>query len=135
MKNLFLVGEQIYLRPIEKEDGPTVLPWLNDPEVRRTLLNRAPLNMIRENEFIEHASKSEHDQIFVVVRKEGDRPIGAAGFHQIDFLNRQCVFDILIGDKESWGLGHGTEATRLLIDHAFSTMNLNRIALNVYEYN
>src|SRR5262245_32675115 len=117
MKNPFLIGRQIYLRPIEREDGPTVLPWINDPEVRRTLLNRGPLNMVRENEFIDHISKSEHDLVLVVVRKEGDRPVGATGFHLIDFPNRHCVFGLVIGDKESWGQGHGTEATRLMLEH------------------
>jgi RimJ/RimL family protein N-acetyltransferase len=135
MKNPYLLGERIYLRPIERDDGPTILPWINDPVVRRTLLHRGPLNMIHENDYIDRISRSEHDLALLIVRKTDDKPIGATGFHGIDFRNRHCQFGILIGDKESWGLGHGTEATRLMVDHAFSTMNLNRVWLHVYEDN
>jgi RimJ/RimL family protein N-acetyltransferase len=35
----------------------------------------------------------------------------------------------------AWGKGHGTEATRLVLGHAFDTLNLNRVWLHVYEYN
>ena len=38
-------------------------------------------------------------------------------------------------DKGSWGQGYGTEATRLVVQHAFATLNLNRVWLEVYEYN
>jgi RimJ/RimL family protein N-acetyltransferase len=42
---------------------------------------------------------------------------------------------IAIGAKEFWGPGHGTEATRLLVDHAFATLNLHRVWLRVAEDN
>ncbi len=31
--------------------------------------------------------------------------------------------------------GYGTEATRLMLDHAFGTLGLHRIALFVFEFN
>jgi len=135
MQNPFLIGESIYLRPVEREDGPLVLPWLNDPDVRHTLYNRGPLNLIRETDFIERMSQSEHDLVLMIVRKSDDQPIGVTGFHQIDFSNRHCLFGLTIGDKEAWGKGHGTESTRLMVEHAFRTMNMNRVWLQVFEYN
>src|SRR5436309_3320349 len=38
MKNPFLIGEKLYLRPLEQEDAPHIVPWFNDPDVRRTTL-------------------------------------------------------------------------------------------------
>src|SRR5262249_50692365 len=64
-----------------------------------------------------------------------DLLIGAAGLHDIDLRNRHAWFGITIGDKSAWGKGHGTEATRLILELAFGTLNLNRVFLHVYEYN
>lgn len=41
----------------------------------------------------------------------------------------------IFGESSEWGKGYGTEATRLLVQHAFETMNLNRVWLLVYEFN
>ena len=37
MKNAFLIGKQIYLKPLEEEDlDGDYLKWLNDPEIITT---------------------------------------------------------------------------------------------------
>ena len=45
------------------------------------------------------------------------------------------MYHITIGEKDVWGRGYGTEATRLMLDHAFGTLGLHRIALTVFEFN
>jgi RimJ/RimL family protein N-acetyltransferase len=61
--------------------------------------------------------------------------IGATGLEQIDFRNRHAKFGIFIGAKEEWGKGYGTEATHLVTQHAFLTLNLNRVWLHVVADN
>jgi len=39
------------------------------------------------------------------------------------------------GEKAEWSKGYATEATHLLIGHAFETLNLNRVWLHVYDKN
>jgi ribosomal-protein-alanine N-acetyltransferase len=131
----FLIGKQIYLRPLEREDAPALAAWINDPEVRRTLNRYQPINLREEEEFITRSAQSEHDLGLGIVLTDGDRLIGAAGLHRMDFKNRHACFGIFIGDKAEWGKGHGHEATSLLLKHGFETLNLNRIWLMVFEYN
>jgi RimJ/RimL family protein N-acetyltransferase len=45
------------------------------------------------------------------------------------------MYHITIGEKEVWGRGYGTEATRLMLDHAFGGLGLHRVALTVFEFN
>jgi hypothetical protein len=44
-------------------------------------------------------------------------------------------FDIYIGEKDCWGKGYGTEATRLICRYGFNKMRLHRILLWVADAN
>jgi RimJ/RimL family protein N-acetyltransferase len=135
MKNPFLIGSKVYLRPLEREDAAVFVPWVNDPEVTRTLLLSRPMNLRAEEQFIERLYQDEEQVILGIVRRDEDRLIGSAGLHHIRHKDRHTGFGIVIGDKESWDKGYGSEATALLVRHAFDTLNLNRVWLHVFEEN
>ncbi|MDF2760844.1 MAG: acetyltransferase, ribosomal protein N-acetylase, partial [Thermomicrobiales bacterium] len=46
-----------------------------------------------------------------------------------------ALFRIVIGEKDVWGQGYGTEATRLMAKEAFDTMGLSEIRLEVFNHN
>ncbi len=136
MQNPFLIGEQVYLRPLEEADVPICVRWLNDPEVNRTLMaGRFPLNLLREREYIQKLYKDQENLILAIILKDGDRHIGNTGLEDIHPVHRSAMFGIVIGEKDCWGKGYGTEAARLMVRHGFQTLNLNRISLNVYDFN
>jgi [ribosomal protein S5]-alanine N-acetyltransferase len=133
--NPFLIGDKVYLRPLEKADAPLIVPWFNDQEVIRTLLRYRPLTLREEEEYLDQVTRNEGNVILGIVLRETDRLIGATGLHKIDFRNRHSCFGILIGEKTEWGKGYGTEATGLVVRYAFETLNLNRVWLQAFEYN
>ena len=135
MKNPFLIGTRIYLRPLDQADAPLLQPWMNDAEVTRNLRAYRPFSLRDEEAFIDRIAKDEHAVAFGIVLRETDRLIGTTGLHDLEFRNRHAQFGISLGDKNEWGKGYGTEATRLMLGHAFATLNLNRVWLHVYEYN
>jgi RimJ/RimL family protein N-acetyltransferase len=135
MDNPFAVGKRVYFRPLEREDAALVQPWVNDPDVTRTLRTHGPLNRRAEEAFIDRVTQSPADVVAVIVRRDVETAVGLTGLHQFDFKARHAVFGITIGDKQAWGLGFGTEATFLMVRHAFETLNLNRVMLQVYEQN
>ena len=135
MKNPFLIGERIYLRPLEREDAPIFVPWVNDQEITRNLILYRPMNRDQEEEFIARASKDQAGMVLGIALRKDDRLIGNTGFHALHLKDRHIGFGILIGDKTEWDRGYGTEATALMARYGFETLNLNRIWLHVYEHN
>ena len=135
MQNPFLIGERIYLRPIEEADASNYVRWLNDAEVSRYLAASFPLNLFREQEYVRNLYTDRNGLNLALSLQDGDRHIGGAGIHDIHQTDRSATFGIVIGEQDCWGKGYGTEATRLLVAHGFDTLNLNRIGLNVFEFN
>jgi ribosomal-protein-alanine N-acetyltransferase len=135
MQNPYLIGRTIYLRPPEVEDAPALVTWFNDPEVTRTLRHYQPMSLAKEKEFLEQINRSETEIALAIVVRETDQFIGVAGFRDLSVRHRHAAFGISIGEKTMWGRGYGAEATQLLVRHAFQTLNLNRVQLEVYEFN
>lgn len=133
-----IYGERIRLRAVEKSDLPRFVVWLNDPEVIEGLIIHLPLSMAGEEDWFEAMRKRpavEHPMVIEVQQGDDWLPIGNVGIHDIDWRCRSATVGIFIGDKANWNRGYGTDAMALLLKHAFETLNLNRLALDVYESN
>jgi len=135
MDRPFLIGKLIYLRPLEPDDADRFATWLNDARVTRTLRARGPITRAFKREWIERVTRDDKALACSIVRRRDDRHIGSTGLHEIDWQARSAGFGISIGIPEMWGKGYGTEATRLITDHAFRTLNLNRVWLDVHASN
>jgi RimJ/RimL family protein N-acetyltransferase len=135
MKNVFLAGKGIYLRPVERADSTLFVRWVNDAEITRTLLLHRPMTHEAEEEFLMTVAKSDKDVVLGIVARESDQLVGITGLHQIEFKDRHACFGILIGEKSQWGKGYCTEATILMVGYAFDTLNLHRVSLHVVEHN
>jgi RimJ/RimL family protein N-acetyltransferase len=67
--------------------------------------------------------------------RDSGRLIGTCAFSQLDADNGSAMFHITIGEKDAWGLGLGSEATALMLEHAFERLGLHRVALSVFSFN
>jgi RimJ/RimL family protein N-acetyltransferase len=134
MRNAFLVGDHVYLRPLGEEDAPRATAWMNDREVTRTMAWVGPISLEQEQRFIREAI-SETTMVLGVVLKQSDELIGATALSGIDHRNRTASYGIVIGAKDLWGMGIGTEVTRLMCVLGFADLNLNRIELEVFADN
>jgi diamine N-acetyltransferase len=133
-----IYGERIRLRAITRSDLPFFVEWLNDLEVTRGLIHFLPFSMEDEEVWFERmrqTPREEHPLVIDICSEEGWEPIGNCGLFSIDWRIRQAEFGIVIGAKQHWNKGYGTEALTLIIQHGFETLNLNRIFLRVYANN
>ncbi len=135
MTNQKIIGERIYLRRLKEDDASQkYCDWLNDPEVNKYLETRK--STIDELKQYIRKQLSDPNSFFVgVFDKENDKHVGNIKLEPIDWTKKRAIFGILIGDKEYWGKGIGAEATKLIVDHAFRSMGLEKIELGVIAEN
>ena len=129
---VFLPGDRVDLRPIEREDLEFLQAAINDPAVRRNLTVRWPLNYDQEEEWFEEQVTSEENINLLIVGEDG--PAGAIGLGPIDNQNGTAELGIWLQAADQ-GNGYGTEASTLLLDHAFDELRLHRIEARVFEGN
>lgn len=133
-----ILGKRIRLRAPEREDIPLFVKWLNDPEVRYGLGHFLPMSQAREERWFEDMLKRppETHPLTIEVR-EGNNWIAIGNLGLFDFNPRahSAEVGIMIGNKDYWNKGYGTEAMELVLQHGFETLNLHRIMLQVYAFN
>jgi RimJ/RimL family protein N-acetyltransferase len=129
-------GNKIGLRAIEKLDLPLLKYWRNNPAFRRNFREVRELNDYNQELWFERTCRSSSDFMFIIVRLEDNEPLGAAGLLYINWINRSADFSFYIGyeDKYIDEIGYAEEATKLLIDYGFNNLNLNKIWMELYEF-
>lgn len=130
MTNPFLTGEKIYLAPLSKKDISDIyISWLNDKEVCKDNSHATfPNTRAKTLAYIKSLENSKEEIAFAIRWIENDIHIGNIAIKKIDRINRSAELAIIIGDKNYWNKGVGSEAYKLMIDYGFNTLNLNRIS-------
>lgn len=131
-----LIGKRVCLRPIEREDLERFVRFFADAEVRAHLTLVVGPGLAEEALWFEETLRLPPlERPFAVELLQGTekpRLVGSAGLRAFDWRNRSAELGLVIGDKAMWGQGLGTEVTRLLLRHAFFTLNLHRVWLRVF---
>jgi RimJ/RimL family protein N-acetyltransferase len=136
-----IIGDRIRFRAIEKEDLPSFVRWLNDPDVKKGLSLLYPLSLAEEEEWFAAMLKKVPRERPMAIEIQPDPKentwvfVGNCGFFDINLENRSAEIGIHIGEKKYWDKGFGTRAMGLILEHGFANMNLHRIYLQVYETN
>lgn len=131
----FLVGRRVFLRPFSEDDLRYVQKWSNDSEIRRLTGEIAPMSRQEAEEFYKHLRADKDRVWFAVVLKRGNRVIGEVGLLRM-FRPWRCTdMSIIIGEKNTWGKGYGTEAGRLLLKYAFEQLKFHRVSIGVVGFN
>jgi len=132
---LNIVGKNIALGPLRHDLIPLYMKWINDFEVVRGLSILPPLTWESEEAWYESASRSRTSASFTVYERPILRPLGNCGLFGIDHKNRTAELGIMLGEKDCWGKGYGTEAVSLVLDYGFTGLGLHNIMLTVFSFN
>ena len=133
-----LIGERIILREYRKEDIKHIRDWVNDPIIANNLSDRFlyPHTMNATENFVNSVLEGKSDQKgFVIAHRESEEYIGQIDLFKFDWKNRSVEFGIVIGKQENQCKGYGSEAILLLQEFVFDRLNLNRLQLQVHDFN
>jgi RimJ/RimL family protein N-acetyltransferase len=131
-----LAGPTVVLRRHDAANLAAFRRWYADPEVARlTRYQDGPMRSEDIERFFEARVVGLDSLAMAIHVRETEQLIGTCAFSQLDGDNGSALFHITIGEKRAWGMGYGTEATRLMLEHAFSTLGLHRVGLAVFEFN
>lgn len=134
-ENIILKGQKIYLSPLEEGDLAQSRLWVNDKSLWPLMLRYLPVTSKDQKNWYEALVSDPAKAVFAVRTNKGKKHVGNTGFYEIDSVHRRANFWILIGAKEDWGKGYGTEAIQKMVAYGFENLNLNRIYLDVAEEN
>ncbi|MHA2225277.1 MAG: GNAT family N-acetyltransferase [Candidatus Hodarchaeales archaeon] len=133
-----LKGKYIFLRGLEVSDVDEIMKYWNNPELQQ--FHSQPRFASRDEEIVWIQSTWERRQkgeayIFGICLIKKKLYIGNIELRILSNINRRGSLGIGIFDPNYWGKGYGTEASILLLDYAFSTLNLHTIELEVFSFN
>ena len=129
-------GRSVTLRRHRQENLPAVVRWYHDPELARlTRYQTRPMSSDEVAQFFRTRLIAPEAMAYAIHERLGDRLIGLTTFSALDPDNGSALFHITIGERDAWGRGMGTEATELMLDHAFRRLGLHRVGLSVFAFN
>jgi RimJ/RimL family protein N-acetyltransferase len=132
-RHAFLVGEKVYLRPLDAADldGP-YLEWINDHQVTRFLeAGRSPVSRAMLQRYVDTAAQAADTVMLAIIEKASGVHVGNIKLAGIHPVHRRADLGVMLGDKTRWGRGYGREAVALVLAYGFERLNLNKIYLGV----
>jgi RimJ/RimL family protein N-acetyltransferase len=131
-----IIGKKTRLREKKLSDVRNDYRWQSDPELSR--LDAAPtLEMSFAIYLLDYSS--------IVNRRDGRFPlaietlegkhIGNCTCYDIDAKKGEAQVGIMIGDRDYWDKGYGSDAVNTLVDHVFSNSSLDRLYLKTLDWN
>jgi RimJ/RimL family protein N-acetyltransferase len=131
-----LDGDRVVLKRHVPGNLAAFMRWYADPEVSRlTRYQDGPMARPEIERFFQARVLGTDSLAMAIHERASDRLLGTCAFSQLDGENGSALFHITIGEKDAWGQGFGTEATRLMLEHAFERLRLHRIGLSVFAFN
>jgi ribosomal-protein-alanine N-acetyltransferase len=132
-------GERVWLRPTEPSDLIEDSQYAGDAEVGHFLGAKTPMSKAAAERFsAEIFSQNQHDPQgygYSICLLGSADSIGTIFLRNVDKVNGSGIVGIFIGDRRYLGKGYGTDALNALVDFGFGELRLERIELEVFDYN
>lgn len=130
-----IIGNHIYLRPIEMGDTERIVQWRNQERVRHNFLYQKPFTKEGHEEWMRTRVAAGEVVQFIICGKESGRAVGSVYFRDIDMRHKKAEYGIFIGEADCAGQGWGSEAARLAVGYARDTLKLHKLMLRVFADN
>ena len=130
-------GQKVVLREKRLEDTVDDYHWRKDDELARLDATR-PIKMSYDD-YVRYAkdelAHSNRWSKRFAIDTHDDVHIGNCMYYDIDLRRGEAELGIMIGDRDYWDRGYGTDSVDTLLTHVFTTTTLQRIYLHTLDWN
>lgn len=136
--DLVRAGHLVQLRKHLARDENAFVQWYTDSDIAYVLRHDLrPLTPYQAQGYFSTIvlPNSAHGTAWAIHEGATGKLIGTTAITEIDESKGECLFRIVIGVKEAWGKGYGTDATRLAVAEAFERFGLHAVNLEVFDHN
>lgn len=132
-----IVGNKVKLREKRLSDARDDYVWQSDPELAR--LDAAPVFKVSFPVYLLDYTDQLHDPglnryPFAVETADG-KHIGNCTCYDFNEDKGEAQLGIIIGDRDYWDKGYGTDAVSTIVNYIFLHTNLKRIYLKTLDWN
>jgi len=128
-------GALVRLRAFEPEDAERYRAWINDPETAQFIDRARPVGRAEHEAWYRSLMASSSAAVFAVDRLIDGEFIGLVWLYDIHERHRRAEVRIVIGEKNAWGGGYGSDALRVLARIAFGERKLDKLWADVLATN
>lgn len=118
----------VYIRPLSLEDALISYQWRNDPKIW-TLTGSRPNQHITaemETEWLRNVLMRKNEKRFAICIAPNQKYVG--NIHLSNIIETTAQYSgLFIGERELWGKGIGTTASKLLVEYAFTDLNIQSL--------
>lgn len=135
MEQPTLFTQRLTLRPVEPNDRQKVFEGFSHPEVTRYFdITYATFEATAEQMDWYQTNREKGIGYAWVVCNESGTFMGVFSIYRIDFTHKRCELGYWLF-PEFWGKGYASEGLKPILNFAFTTLNLHRIAAEIEPEN
>lgn len=137
LRDTVIVGDKVRLRDKRLSDARNDYTWQSDPEL--TKLDAATLLNVSFPVYLLDYTNQLHDpkpnRYPFAVETFDSKHIGNCTCYDVNKTRGETQLGILIGDRNYWDKGYGTDAVSTMVNHVFLNTKLKRIYLKTLDWN
>ena len=134
---LRLIGELTVLRSKSMDDAEADYSWRIDPELARLDATR-PVTLTFTEYLRYHRDDVNYPSpwsVRMAIDTLDGRHIGNSMYYDINTEKSQCELGIMIGDRDYWSQGYGTDVIKTALARIFTNTELERVYLHTLTHN
>lgn len=135
---LVRAGSRVDLRRHTPAHREPFVRWYQDDEIAEMLRHDlSPLTANQAGNYFDSIilPATGRGTCWAIHEHDSGRLVGSTALVDVDEITRSSLFRIVIGEKDTWGQGFGTEATDLVLAEAFLRIGLQCVKLEVFQHN
>ena len=130
-------SRKIILRKKRLNDAHNDYAWQTDPELAQ-LDAVSPLNMPFEDYlsgYVDELSNPDPTRYSFAVETIDGKHIGNCVYYNVSESKGEAELGVMIGNRDYWDKGYGSDTVATLADYIFRETNLKRIYLKTLDWN